>query len=258
MQWYAALIVIAAMVISGCASQGGDTGKRSTPVTETDAVANPPDAGTVPGLPSEPAVAGPAAERAAAAPSNAPAGGVTPKRAPGTLARTKNRSANAAVLGAVGGGLSNGSVGAYMESQKQDLQKALHDEIRSGSARVDKLPHNVVRIRMPTRTAFEINSSSIKPGFFSTMDKVADVVIRYGKTMLTVVGRSDSGGPVEGKRSVSQRRARSVVQYLESKDVNPVRLATLRKGESDPITGNGRDSNLQDRIEIFVEPVVAK
>ena len=131
---------------------------------------------------------------------------------------------------AVGGGLTSGAVGPYMNSQKQDLQKTLQDEIRSGYASVDKLPHNVVRIRMHARAAFDTNSSSIKPGFCTTMDKVADVVVRYGKTTLTVVGPADNKGTVEHNRKLSRQRALSVAQYLESKDVNPVRLAMLGKG----------------------------
>ena len=260
MQWYAVLIIILTTVVSGCASEGSATGKRPMPKTEPGAVAAPSGGGTAAGVAAEPAVAGPAAEATVAGASRGPTGaGAAPKRAMGPVAHKKNRTAGA-IVGAVGGGLSSGAVGAYMESQKQDFQKTLHDEIRSGSARVDKLPHNVVRIRMPSRTAFDTNSSSIKPSFCTTMDKVADVAIRYGKTTLTVVGHSDNEGSVDGNRKLSQRRALSVAQYLESKDVNPVRLAALGKGESDPVAGNGHDPGRQDnrRIEILVEPVVAK
>ena len=124
----------------------------------------------------------------------------TPGVAAGPVAYQKNRTAGA-IFGAVGGGLASGAVGPYMNSQKQDLQKNLQNEIRSGSASVDKLPHNVVRIRMHARAAFDTNSSSIKPGFCNTMDKVADVVVRYGKTILTVVGPADNKGSVEYNRN---------------------------------------------------------
>jgi len=260
MQRYVVVIMILAMVISGCAGEGGAAGKRPVPKTETGAAATPSDAGAAAGAAAEPAIASPAAGGTQAPASRGPTGAAAaPKRPVGPVAHKKNRS-TAAIVGAVGGGLSNGAVGAYMESQKQDLQRTLHEEIRSGSARVDKLPHNVVRIRMSTRTAFELNSSSIRPGFCTTMDKVADVAVRYGKTMLTVVGHSDSGGSVEHKRKLSQQRALSVVQYLESKDVNPVRLATLTKGGNDTVASNGGDADRQDnrRIEILVEPVLAK
>jgi len=176
----------------------------------------------------------------------------------GAVAYKKNRTAGA-IVGAVGGGLAGGAVGAYMDSQKKDLEKNLHQEIQAGSARVDKLPNDVVRITMTNQTAFDTNSTAIKPGFYTTMDKVADVVIRYGKTTLTVVGHTDNKGTTEYNQKLSEQRARSVAQYLESKDVNPVRLATLGKGETDPIASNDTESGRQAnrRVEIYVEPVRA-
>ncbi len=91
------------------------------------------------------------------------------------------------------------------------------------------------------------------------MDKVADVVIRYGKTTLTVVGHTDNKGTAEYNQKLSEQRALSVAQYLESKDVNPVRLATLGKGEADPIASNDTESGRQAnrRVEIYIEPVRA-
>jgi len=117
----------------------------------------------------------------------------------------------------------------------------------------------VVRITMTNQTAFDTDSTAVKPGFYSTMDKVSDVVIRYGKTTLTVVGHTDNRGSPEHNQKLSQERALSVAHYLESKDVNPVRLATLGKGEGSPIAGNDTDSGRQAnrRVEIYVEPVRA-
>ena len=121
------------------------------------------------------------------------------------------------------------------------------------------MPNDVVRITMTNQTAFDTNSTTIKPGFYTTMDKVADVVIRYGKTTLTIVGHIDTKGTAEYNQKLSEQRALAVAQYLESKDVNPVRLATLGKGLSDPIASNntevGRQANR--RVEIYVEPVRA-
>ena len=259
MQRYLASMSVLVMVISGCASQHAPTGEQQMPKTETGALATPSGGGTTSSTASEPAVANPAAEAAAPSSPRGPTSAASaPKRPASPTPNRKSRN-TAAILGAVGGGLSNGAVGAYMESQKQDLMKTLHDEIHSGSARVDKLPHHVVRIRMPSRTAFDANSSSIKAGFCTTMDKIADVAIRYTKTTLTVVGNAESSASAANARKLSQRRALSIVQYLESKDVNPVRLAALTKGESNRVVSSG-DADRQDnrRLEILVEPVLAK
>jgi len=158
----------------------------------------------------------------------------------------------------VGGALAGGAVGAYMDSQKKDLEKNLAKEIQLKQARVDELPNHVVRVTMTGDTGFATNSADIKPGFHSTMDKIADVVVRYGKTSLTVAGHTDDVGAAQYNQSLSERRAHSVAQYLESKKVQPVRLAIVGKGESMPISSNTTESGRAEnrRVEIYVEPIV--
>jgi outer membrane protein OmpA-like peptidoglycan-associated protein len=175
----------------------------------------------------------------------------------GAAAYGSNRS-RGVLLGAIGGGIAGGTVGAYMDRQKKDLEKNLAQEIKVHQARVDEMPNNIVRVTMTGDTSFNTNSTDIKPGFHSTLDKIADVVVRYGKTTLTVAGHTDDVGSAQYNQGLSERRARAVAQYLESKKVNAVRLAVVGKGESMPITSNttegGRAENR--RVEIYVQPVV--
>lgn len=175
----------------------------------------------------------------------------------GAMAYHRNRT-EGALVGAVGGGLAGGAVGVYMDSQKKDLEKNLAKEIQAGQARIDTLPNHVVRVTMTNQTAFETNSSSIKPGFETTMGKIADVVVRYGKTSLTVVGHTDNVGSNDYNQKLSERRAHAVAQYLEGRRVDPIRLAVSGKGEAQPIASNNSESGRQQnrRVEIYVEPVV--
>ena len=156
MKRYLAALAAASMVFAGCTSDSSSSGKRGMTNMETGALIG--------------AVGGAAV---------------------GAVAYKKNRTAGA-IVGAVGGGLAGGAVGAYMDSQKKDLEKNLHKEIQAGSTRVDKMPNDVVRITMTNQTAFDTNSTTVKPGFYTTMDKVGDVVTRYGKTTLTIVGHTDT------------------------------------------------------------------
>ena len=175
----------------------------------------------------------------------------------GAMAYKKNRT-KGAVVGAVGGGLAGAAVGNYMDSQKRDLEKNLAPEIQAGQARVQKLSDQVVLVTMTGQTAFDSNSEVIKPGFHSTLDKLADVVVRYGKTTLTVVGHTDSTGSNTHNQKLSEERALAVAQFLESRRVDGMRLATAGKGETVPVASNateaGRASNR--RVEIYVEAVV--
>src|SRR5581483_5979042 len=104
---------------------------------------------------------------------------------------SKNKK-KGALIGAIGGGIAGTAVGAYMDRQKQDLDKVLAPERGAGAIQVEKLPGDIVRVTMTDQTAFDFDSAQIKPGFNSTMDKISDVVNRYGKTHLTVVGHTDN------------------------------------------------------------------
>jgi outer membrane protein OmpA-like peptidoglycan-associated protein len=223
MKSYIALTV-AAVVLSGCAAGGPGFGQDNRPFTSTEG-------GVLIGA----------------------AGGAVL----GAIAYKQNRS-RGAVIGAIGGGIAGGAVGAYMDKQRQDLEKALAQEIQAGQARIDKMPNDVLRITMTNQTAFDTDSSAIKSGFNSTMDKVADVVLRYGKTTLTVVGHTDNVGSNDYNQKLSERRAHSVAEYLESKRVNGMRLALAGKGETQPISSNANEVGRQQnrRVEIYVEPVV--
>ncbi|MGQ0547197.1 MAG: OmpA family protein [Betaproteobacteria bacterium] len=145
-----------------------------------------------------------------------------------------------------------------MDNQRQDLEKNLAKEVQSGAARIEKLPNNVVRVTMTNQTAFEVDSAEIKPSFHTTMDKLADVVVRYNKTALTVVGHTDNTGSDDYNQKLSERRAHSVAQYLEMRRVNGMRMALAGKGETQPVASNASEAGRQAnrRVEIYVEPVV--
>lgn len=165
------------------------------------------------------------------------------------------------LIGAVGGGLAGGAVGKYMDNQKQDLDKVLTPERGAGSIQVEKLAGDIVRVTMTEQTAFEFDSAQIKPAFNTTMDKIGNVVNRYGKTHLTIVGHTDSTGSAEYNMGLSQRRAQAVQQYFAGQvGVLPERLASEGKGETVPRASNDTPETrkLNRRVEIYIEPIVAE
>lgn len=169
-----------------------------------------------------------------------------------------NKSGKGAAIGAVGGALVGGLVGNYMEQQRRDFEQVLAPEISAGVIRVEKLPNDQLLVGMTGETAFEVDSDQIKPGFYSTMDKIAGVVNKYGKTQLAVAGYTDSTGAVTYNQQLSERRADSVQNYLLSDNVYPARLSATGYGKSRPIASNdteeGRRKNR--RVDITIIPVV--
>lgn len=173
----------------------------------------------------------------------------------------KNRSGNKAIIiGAAGGAIAGGLVGHYMDSQKKDLLKVLKDEVNSGSITIDKLPKDKLRINMTSSTAFEVNSADLKAGYHSTLNKIAKVLNRYGKTELLIVGHTDSTGASAYNQTLSLKRANAVSQYLARSKVIPQRLNTHGQGEDQPVASNKTEQGrrLNRRVEIIVVPIVTE
>ncbi|MBV5310528.1 OmpA family protein [Chromatium okenii] len=171
-----------------------------------------------------------------------------------------SKSANAgrgALIGAIGGALAGTAVGAYMEKQRQDFEKVLADEIASGMIRVQKLPNDELLVGMTGETTFEVDSDRIKPGFYSTMDKIAAIVNKYGKTALAIAGHTDSTGSATYNQTLSERRAGSVEQYLSRAGVASGRLTSAGFGKDQPIASNASESGrrLNRRVDITIVPI---
>ena len=174
-----------------------------------------------------------------------------------------SRSADAgkgALIGAVGGAILGGLVGNYMEQQRKDFERVLADEIARGDIRVEKLPNDRLLVGMTSTTTFDVDSDSIKPGFYSTMDKIAGVVNKYGKTQLVIAGYTDDTGSDSYNLDLSRRRAGAVENYLLAEQVLPERLESVGYGEANPLVPNDNDYDrtLNRRVEITIVPIVAE
>jgi outer membrane protein OmpA-like peptidoglycan-associated protein len=164
-----------------------------------------------------------------------------------------------ALIGAIGGAIIGGAVGSYMEEQRKDFERVLADEIARGEIRVTKLPDHRLQVDMTSTTTFDVDSSTIKPGYYSTMDKIAGVVNKYGKTELVIAGYTDDTGSDEHNLDLSRRRAAAVESYLLADQVAPQRLRSVGYGERNPAVPNTTEEGrtLNRRVEITIIPVTA-
>jgi len=172
-------------------------------------------------------------------------------------AAVADKSARGAVIGAAGGALTGGLIGNYMERQRQDFMKVLAPEIAAGVIRVEPRSNDQLLVGMTSETAFEVDSDQIKPGFHSTLGKIAGVVNRYGKTRLIIAGHTDSTGSNEYNQGLSERRAQAVQGYLLSENVYPNRLSAIGYGEDQPIASNDTEAGLRRnrRVDITIIPI---
>jgi len=172
-------------------------------------------------------------------------------------AAVADKSPRGAMIGAGGGALAGGLIGNYMERQRQDFMKVLAPEIAAGVIRVELRSNDQLLVGMTSETAFEVDSDQIKPGFHSTLGKIAGVVNRYGKTRLVIAGHTDSTGSNEYNQGLSERRAQAVQGYLLSENVYTNRLSVIGYGEDQPIASNDTEAGLRRnrRVDITIIPI---
>ncbi len=157
------------------------------------------------------------------------------------------------IVGAGIGAIAGAGVGAYMDAQERKLRQQTAgtgvDVVRQG----DEL-----LLRMPSGVTFATNQSAIQPQFQPTLNQVAATLAEYPKTIIDVLGHTDSDGSEAYNQALSERRAQSVSSYLSGHGIAPVRMATTGYGETRPIASNETpDGKAQNRrVEIKIVPAV--
>lgn len=161
-----------------------------------------------------------------------------------------------ALIGGVAGGALGAGVGAYMDKQQAEFERQLAAERQAHQIEVERLRNENLKITMNSEVSFDFNSSSIKPAFYRTLDKVADIVARYNRTTIRVVGHTDSIGSAQYNEHLSVDRANAVAWYLEDRGVHPDRVVAEGRGESQPRASNETEAGrqLNRRVELLIIP----
>lgn len=169
----------------------------------------------------------------------------------GLIGATENsrRARNAALgCGAVGAG-----VGAYMDAQEAELRQQL-----SGTGVQVQRNGDELNLIMPGNVTFNTNEYAIRSQFNSVLDAVAQVLYKYADTRLVVSGHTDSTGSADYNYGLSERRARSVSNYLAARGVDQNRLLVQGMGPDRPIASNasesGRAQNRRVELQIVAVP----
>ena len=163
------------------------------------------------------------------------------------------RRQRALILAGVGA-LAGGAIGYYMDQQEAKLRA----ELQGTGVSVIGIGDNIT-LNMPGNVTFATNSSDLSPAFFDVLSSVSKVLAEFDKTVVEVAGHTDSSGSDAYNQSLSERRASSVAQYLQSQGVIDERLLTVGLGESMPVADNSLSSGKQAnrRVEITMVPVTS-
>ena len=164
-------------------------------------------------------------------------------------AESGQRARNAALgCGAIGAG-----IGAYMDAQEAELRQEL-----SGTGVQVQRNGDELNLIMPGNVTFNTNEYTIRSQFFEVLDSVAQVLYKFGDTRLVVSGHTDSTGSADYNYGLSERRARSVSNYLASRGVDQGRLLVQGMGPDRPIASNasegGRAQNRRVELQVVAVP----
>ena len=154
--------------------------------------------------------------------------------------------------GAVIGGLAGVGIGTMMDQQEADMRQAL----AQSEAIAVKREGDMLALTFKSDVTFDVNSATIRPGFYTELQQVAQILNKYPETTIQVIGHTDSTGSEAYNQTLSERRASSVKNALTQYGVLSSRINAIGLGESSPIADNNTDYGRQQnrRVELRINP----
>ena len=154
-----------------------------------------------------------------------------------------------ALIGAGIGGATGAAAGGYMDVQESKLRQKL-----AGTGVQVARDGDSIRLIMPNSITFDTNNDVMKTSANAVLDSVALVANEYDKTKLQIVGHTDSTGNDKINIPLSERRARTVANYLAMRGVAGARLYAVGVGASQPIASNATEAGRAEnrRVEIHI------
>lgn len=152
-----------------------------------------------------------------------------------------------AVIGGAVGGVAGHQIGAYMDRQEQELRAAM----ASSEAASIRRTQDVLTATFQSEMLFDFDSSTLKPGAYAEIGRVANVLNNFLQTTIRVEGHTDSRGSEIYNQQLSERRAEAVKNALVQRGVDPRRIQTVGFGQSQPISSS---DSMNRRVNIVIIP----
>jgi outer membrane protein OmpA-like peptidoglycan-associated protein len=147
-------------------------------------------------------------------------------------------------IGALAGGIAGNLIGAYMDKQEQQLR-----QIETASVQREQ---DVLTATFQSDLFFDFDSADLKPGAFSELNRVANVLNSSPQTTILVEGHTDATGKADYNQKLSERRALSVKNALVQRGVDSQRIDTVGYGASQIISSNNAANR---RVVVVINPV---
>jgi chemotaxis protein MotB len=149
---------------------------------------------------------------------------------------------------------------ARMESQANELEKQLEEEIKKGDIRLKKSRNRLI-INIDDRISFDSGRANLKREVLPSLKKIREILAQYPEYNIIIEGHTDDV-PIKTKQfrdnwQLSTERALAVLDYiLEDKDLKPERFSATGCGKHRPVVPNDSKENraLNRRVDIIVVP----
>ena len=159
-----------------------------------------------------------------------------------------------AIIGAAVGGVAGGLIGKKMDKQAEELK-------RIEGAQVERVGEGI-KVTFESGLLFATNKNDLNAASKSSLAQFAQSLKANPETEVLIEGHTDSTGNDNINIPLSQRRAESVANYLQSQGIPTSRLITKGYGSSQPIADNstktGQAQNRRVEVAIYANDAMIK
>jgi len=99
---------------------------------------------------------------------------------------------------------------------------------------------------------FDFDSAELRPESLGELERLVKFMGDVPFATALIEGHTDSVGTDAYNQSLSDRRAKAVFDYLSSRGVDPARLKSMGKGESEPIADNKTAEGRQENRRVLM------
>lgn len=169
------------------------------------------------------------------------------------IGKAAGNTALGAVIGAAVGGTTGALIGKKMDKQKKELEQVLPEDTQVEMIEEEgQAP--ALKITFDSGILFATNSSTVSDASKSALRNFAGSLDKNPDTDVKIIGHTDNTGNVDYNQTLSEKRAKSVYDYLMDQGISSRRMVYEGKGIHQPVASNntpeGRSSNR--RVEIMI------
>jgi len=160
----------------------------------------------------------------------------------------KGNTVLGAIIGATVGGAAGAVIGRRMDKQAEEIKRNVPN------AQVERVGEGI-KITFGSDILFDVDSYVLKQATKDQLSQFAQTLNKYEDTDVRVEGHADATGSDAYNKTLSERRAKAVGDYLQGLGVRSSRVNEIGYGEEQPVADNateaGRSRNRRVDIGVF-------